>query len=193
MTDGEWMEPSEVNPLTGEESFGTSGLTVNDYWSWGYSDLRQNVDRGILAEFLVASAVGDERRVRYGWDDFDVLHPSGTKIEVKSSAYLQSWKQKKLSTISFSGLKARAHDPDTLELEGEPSYRADVFVFAVQCCQAPEAYDMLDLNSWEFVVVPVQVLRDLDQKSISLSRLKSLGFEPVTYSQLKSSIEKEGS
>ncbi|MHC4616924.1 MAG: hypothetical protein ACYTEQ_04130 [Planctomycetota bacterium] len=44
---------------------GLSGLTLGDFWSWAYSDVLNNRNRSILAEFLVASALGliDETRV----------------------------------------------------------------------------------------------------------------------------------
>lgn len=46
-----------MEPLTGNEEFtlrgvGT-GMTVNDFWAWAYSDLLNNTYRGVMAEFLV--------------------------------------------------------------------------------------------------------------------------------------------
>ena len=48
-------------PLTGDEEFtlrgvGT-GLTIKDFWSWAYSELIDNTQRGVVAEFLVYSAL----------------------------------------------------------------------------------------------------------------------------------------
>lgn len=57
-----------------------------EFWRWGFSDLQTNIVRGILAEFLVAQAVGAREPVRIAWDDFDVASAAGTHIEVKSSA-----------------------------------------------------------------------------------------------------------
>ena len=99
-----WLEPTPVEPLIGQEQFtGVSG-TVAEFWRWGFSDLRTNIVRGVLAEFLVAKAVAAREPVRIAWDNFDVVSAAGTRIEVKSSAYLQSWAQKRLSTITFTGL-----------------------------------------------------------------------------------------
>lgn len=64
-------------------------------WSWGGwtiatpGDLRENATHGILAEFIVAKALDADRKLRSGWDNFDVETASGTRVEVKSSAYLQ--------------------------------------------------------------------------------------------------------
>jgi hypothetical protein len=79
-----------VVPLNGSERFTGLDATVADFWRWAFSDLRNNTTRGILAEFLVARAVGDDRGPRAGWDSFDVQAPDETRIEVKSSAFLQS-------------------------------------------------------------------------------------------------------
>lgn len=34
-----------------------TGLSVVDFWSWAYSDLLNNTDRGVLAEYIVHSAL----------------------------------------------------------------------------------------------------------------------------------------
>ena len=48
-------------PLTGNEEFtlrGASiGISMLDYWRWAYSDLIDNTQRGVMAEFLVYSAL----------------------------------------------------------------------------------------------------------------------------------------
>jgi len=66
--------------------------------------------RGYLAEFLVARAV-DATLPRTEWDAFDVLTPDGVKVEVKSSAYLQVWDQRRFSRIVFTGLRGRTWTP----------------------------------------------------------------------------------
>lgn len=85
--------------LSGNESFSFQGNvlphTVKDYWAWAFSDLYNNIYRGILAEYIVATALrltppqGDFLRVV--WNPFDLLSESGKHIEVKSASYMQSW------------------------------------------------------------------------------------------------------
>lgn len=77
-------------PLDGAEPFIGVEATVADFWRFALSDLRMNNTRGYLAEFIVARAVG-ATTTRVEWDSYDVLAPSGARIEVKSSAYLQVW------------------------------------------------------------------------------------------------------
>jgi hypothetical protein len=55
----------------------------------------------VLAEFIVATALGVADQLRNDWGPYDLLTPDGIKIEVKSPAYLQSWHQENFSTITF--------------------------------------------------------------------------------------------
>jgi hypothetical protein len=141
-----------------------------------------------LAQFLVAKALGDIRLRDDGWGDFDVLTPEGIKVEVKSSGYLQSWSQTTLSKIVFSGLKARPWDAMTGRGLA-PQFRADVYVFAVHTCQEPANYDPLDYTAWEFYVLPAKTIRGLDQKTISLPRLKALAQDAVPWDQLHVAVQ----
>ena len=102
-----WLTSSPAVPLDGTERFVGLDDTVADFWRWAFSDLRDITTRGILAEFLVAKAVGDQRTMRIGWDNFDAQAPDGTTIEVKCSAFLQSWVQKRHSDLVFGRLSAR--------------------------------------------------------------------------------------
>ncbi len=92
--------------LRGTERFSSRGsgldLTVLDFWAWSSSDLMENTTRGVLAEFIVAHAIGaDTSGVRNGWASVDLALPDGTLVEVKSSSYIQSWEQKALSRITY--------------------------------------------------------------------------------------------
>ncbi len=46
---------------------GLDGLTVGDFWSWAYSDLLSNANRGVFAEFIVAVALGVHEQPRLEW------------------------------------------------------------------------------------------------------------------------------
>jgi hypothetical protein len=172
----------ETQPLTGDERI-LPGVSVRDFWAWALGDLRLNSTRGMLAQFLVANALGDPRLRDDGWGNFDVLTAEGIKVEVKSSGYLQSWKQRNLSRIVFSGLKGRSWDAET-GYSAEPEFRADVYVFAVHTCQDPSLYDPLDLDAWIFYVLPAAVIRELGQKTLSLARLAALAPSPAGWSKL---------
>jgi hypothetical protein len=183
------IEPKPAKPLTGDEPFKGMDATVREFWAWSTSDLRDDTTRGILAEFIVGKAVGAQTEVRISWSNFDVATPSGIRVEVKSSAYLQSWKQKQLSQIRFSGLFARSYDEDAVQFGPEPEIRADVFVFAIQKCKDPKAWDALDLDQWEFYVASAEAIREFGYRSIGLPTLRRFANESVPYSGLARAVE----
>jgi hypothetical protein len=77
----DWLIPKAAQRLTGEEHFSDRPLVVADFWRWAFSDLRTNIVRGILAEFLVARAVGDIPPLRTAWDSWDVTTAIDIKVE----------------------------------------------------------------------------------------------------------------
>ena len=98
---------------------------------------------------------------------------SKVKVEVKSSAYLQSWNQTPVSKIVFSGLTGRSWSDETGRSD-EREFRADVYVFAIQTCQEPDQYDALDLSHWEFRVVGKNALHERGLRSITKGQLERL-------------------
>ncbi|MGB1583692.1 MAG: hypothetical protein ACPHCI_07875, partial [Solirubrobacterales bacterium] len=144
--------------------------------------------RATLAEYLVLLAVGAEASVRTGWDNYDVLAPDGTRIEVKAAGFLQSWSQKELSVPHFSRLAAREFDSSTNEYSESPMVRADVFVFAIQTQIEPDDYDALDVDHWEFYVVHADRMRESGAKSVGLGWVKSHCAGPVKFASLSAEI-----
>ena len=53
-----WSPPPEARILSGDEPISGTGTLLRDFWAWAYSDLRTNTVRPLLAEYLVARAVG---------------------------------------------------------------------------------------------------------------------------------------
>lgn len=183
------LRPSAARPLRADEPFVGLTATVSDFWSWAFSDLRSNIERGVLAEFLVARAVGAEQPMRVAWDNYDVLAPDGTRIEVKSSAYLQSWPQRRYSTLTFGRLAARSWEPETDTYSEAPEVRADVFVFAVHTCRDPDAYDMLDVSQWEFWTVPADRVRAAGFKTVGIAWVRDQASAgPVNFSSVAAAI-----
>lgn len=163
-------------------------FTVGDFWQWAYSDLQQNNIRGILAEFIVAKALNIPLGIRHTWDDYDLKTPDGVKIEIKSGAYLQSWQQKELSKIIFTGLCGQVWDHKEGSRSGAAQYRANIYIFAVQKTKTHDEYNPLDFNQWEFYVLPKRELEKRGTKSMSLTTISKLT-EPVFFNDLRSKIE----
>lgn len=167
---------------TGNEPFHSDGesrlFVLKDFWGWYASDLVDNATRGCLAEFLVAKALDavSSDSVREQWAAFDLRTPTGTKVEVKSAAYIQSWSQKTLSKIQFVIPKTRAWSPDTNELKKASLRQADVYVFALLAHQTKTEIDPLNVRQWRFYVLPTSELnaRKRSQHSITLKSLESL-------------------
>ena len=185
----------ETSRKTGDENFVASGnplnITLLDFWKWSVSDLVSNATRGILAEFLVASALGCSAGVRNEWDAFDILF-DGTKIEVKSAAYLQSWAHAKLSNIIFTIRPTIAWDSQTNKIYLSPRRQADIYVFCLLKHQNKETLDPMDLDQWEFYVLSAKLLDEklTMQKTISLARLLQLEPLVTQYEDLADNVKK---
>ena len=172
----------------------TDGSTVahlSDFWSWAHSDLMGNTERGILAEYIVACAIGVEKEERTEWAPYDLCSKEGIHIEVKSSGYLQTWGQKKLSTPTFGIQPTYGWDASTNEYECEKRRQADVYVFCLHTHTEPKTADPLDLFQWKFYVIFTYVLNQTvgDQKRISLGSLIKLGAMKCDFKDLYEAIK----
>jgi hypothetical protein len=152
---------------------GLDGRTVGDFWRWAYSDVLSNRNRSIFAEYIIGVALGVLDKPRVEWDAVDLRY-GGFKIEVKSSAYCQSWFQKKPSTIRFSIRKAVFWNLETGTYEGEATRSADIYVFCVHAEKDKSKISVLDVLTWEFYVVPAEILnREFARgKSLSLAAVR---------------------
>ena len=182
--------------LTGKEPLADNGKPLGplliDFWRWSTSDLVDNTVRGVLAEFVVASALNiDLEGPRTSWTPYD-LELSGTSIEVKSAAYVQSWHQRHFSGISFKDSSTQAYDGDTNTYASESKRQADLYILALLSHQNKLTINPLDVAQWQFFVLPTQLLNTHYQnhKTITLKILSNLGIQPVTYGQLLSAVER---
>lgn len=168
------------------------GFDLQDFWRWSASDILSNATRGILAEYLVARALGIlvEEGVRDEWAAYDLTTPEGFKVEVKSAAYLQSWYQDRLSRISFLVAKTRTWDPATNLLDSVPARKADVYVLALLHHQDKATVNPMDVEQWCFYVLPTSLLdsRTRSQHSITLPTLEQLGIQPITWHDLRAGV-----
>lgn len=179
---------------TGEECFRNAGIqlgfTLLDFWRWSSSDLVSNTLRGSVAEFLVARALGVDGGVRSEWDAYDLKSPRGLRIEVKSASYLQTWTQRRESSIKFDIRPTLAWDADTNAFESERRRQADLYVFALLAHRFKPTLDPLDVSQWEFFLVEAKVLdaKFGARKSASLSSLAKLGPTCCSYGELAAAI-----
>ena len=179
----------------GDEPFHTSqvtlGFDLKSFWQWVASDLANNTLRGLVAEYLVAQALGIADGVRIEWEPYDLRSPRGTTVEVKTSAYLQSWAQTRLSTISFDVAPTRAWSATSNRFDEAVKRQAEVYVFALLKHRDKNTLDPLDVGQWSFFIMATNALDAATtvQKSISLNRLLSLKPIEANFSTLRESID----
>lgn len=174
-------EKLHLLPKTGNEAFVLNGnhlgFSLLDFWKWSVSDILSNATRGILAEFIVAQALkADTRTIRAEWDAYDLITPTGIKVEVKSAAFLQSWEQTKHSKICFSIRLAKPWD-FTIDKRSDIAIRsADIYVFCLLNHLDKASVNPLNLDQWEFYVCSTQELNNYSrsQRSITLNSLRNL-------------------
>ncbi len=192
------MEPLDQLPLarkTGDERLQMHGQPVSasvlTFWQWAASDLISNAMRGRFAEYLVALALGVADGVRVEWDAYDLQTVSGVKVEVKSAAYLQRWYQRRPSVITFDILPTLGWTAATNTYSPERKRQADVYVFALLAHRDKATLDPLNLDQWEFYVLPTAVLDTQlpTQKTISLGMVRRLSAQQVQFGTLRSVCE----
>ena len=190
------LPPIPSRFLDGDEPLRGSGavtsLAVRDYWRWSDSCLMDNTARGILAEFLVSTALKGyiPDRPRTEWEAYDFVARIGKRkvtIEVKSSAKVQSWKQTKYSSLKFGIAPSKKWKPE-IGKYSEEALRADIYVF---CALIETNLDhhaaTLDTDNWRFCVVPGEALGK--QKTIVWNRVKRIASKVCGFDDLGREIE----
>jgi len=192
----------DLGPLTsilrtGSERFQSQGaktaLSLLDFWRWSTSDLVSNATRGVLAEFIVATALGIPiTRPREEWAAWDLTTPEGTKVEVKSAAYIQSWSQEEFSEIAFKIPKTRTRDPKSKHRNGDAKRQADVYVLSLLAHKDKATINPLNLDQWTFFILPTAILdaRTRSQHSITLPSLLRLHGPGQHYGRVREMVAK---
>lgn len=184
----------EAVPKTGDEPFhlggDSAGFDLLDYWRWAASDLLNNTSRGNLAEFIVGQALGVSVPLRATWDDYDLLTDHGARIEVKASAYVQGWGQRKHSRPRFGIGPSRAWEKERAGRAPKAARHSDVYVFALLHHKDQPTVDPTDLSQWTFYVLPTRVLdaERPNQKTIGLNALCSLGAKETGFDGLLEAV-----
>jgi len=193
----EELNKIKARQKNGDEYFTFNGEKINrnimDFWKWSVSDLLSNATRGTLAEFIVAMAMDiDLSNVREEWDAYDLETKDGIKIEVKTSAYLQSWFQKKYSKIIFSIKQAHFWNSETNETSKIKSRPSDVYVFCLLNHKDKNSVNPLILDQWIFYVVSTKKINNVfkNKNAIQLNSLEKI-VKGVNYNGIKENVVKE--
>ena len=182
--------------MTGKEAFVFEGETVGfdflDFWRFHYSNIYGLQD--MIAEFIVSKALGfNEAQNDQYWTLWDVSYRN-KRIEVKETSYYHSFNREgKVSKQRVFGIaKANGSYDHAKSGNSEVCRQNDVYVFCLNTGDTREASNPLDLDNWEFYIVPTAIINEKcgSNKTISLGRIKSLGFPAKRYNEIKSEIDK---
>lgn len=186
----------KATPKSGEENLTFNGENIGykliNFWQWSTSNILSNATRGKFAEFMVGTAIElDSNTIRDEWSAYDLESKEGVKIEVKSASYIQSWKQKNYSNISFSIKPSKHWDPEIGILRGSEKRHADVYVFCLLKNKDQKNIDPVKLEQWSFFVLPTYRIDGYkrSQRSITINSL-SKQVKEIQYSELKEEISK---
>lgn len=165
-------------------------FSIVEFWQWNQSDLVENRNRGILAEFLVKKALGINNVMRVEWDANDLITEDGVKIEVKSCAFIQAWSQSHFSQIIFNIAPTKELLPDNNYSE-EKSRQADIYIFCLLHHKDQETINPMDLDQWTFYLVATKTLNSMQppQTTLSLNTLKRLEHEECGFGNLREKFD----
>lgn len=204
-----------VETLSGNEDFKLrgekAGFNVLDFWRFQFSNLSDM--QGRVGEFLVAMALGKENSDNNnGWTLWDINY-KGKRIEVKTTAYYQPWRENKefleqrwgneaskskVAEHNYSEQRTfgitKSRDPK----DDEFKRMNDIYVFVLNTGKTKAEANPLHLENWEFYVVSTSLINQEcgDNKSISLPKVKKLmkmetgSDEGLHFDKLKDAVNK---
>lgn len=163
---------------TGNETFLTGNksihLTIGDFWRWAYSDPFCCNNLSVLAEYIIASALGiNGTRSAAPIKRYNFLTNTGLRVNVRTAAYVESRYADHPDCISFCISPLGIPDGN-----GKTKQTSDVYVFSIYKAMNKNE-SPLNLDFWEFYVLPASVLDKMNppQKTITLPSLMQL--EPL--------------
>lgn len=163
-------------------------MNVLSFWQWSSSDLLTNRQRGILAEYIIATALELDTNLREECDAYDLVTKNGIKIEIKSASYIQSWEQEKYSNKSF-GIQPTIRWEEN-KRTSQKVRQSDIYIFCLLAHKDYKTINPLDLNQWDFYLVETKTLNEKMpyQKTITLNSLLKLNPKRLTYMDIKKEI-----
>ena len=181
--------------MTGKEKFIFNNQPLefeySDFWKFHYSNVYSA--HGEIAEFVVARALGitEAQNTAY-WTLWDITYRN-VKIEVKATAYYHLWNSNgNVSKQRTFGI-AKANGSYDSDISGNNDFcrQNDIYVFCLNLGNTKEESNPLDLNNWEFYIIPTSVINEKcgNNKTISLGKIKSLGFSAKRYNEIKNEID----
>jgi len=165
--------------------------SLSDFWRFQYSNI-YNL-HGEIAEFIVAQALGITKAQNSAyWTLWDISY-RGIRVEVKATAYYHPWNnENNISKRRVFGItKANGSYDSKVSGNHEFCRQNDIYVFCLNNGTTKETSYPLNLDNWEFYIVPTKFINKNcpNNKTISLGRIKNFGFRSLSYDQIKSEID----
>ncbi len=162
---------------------------ILDFWKYKYSNV-WNIQE-YIAEFLIEKALGlEESQNTEYWTLYDINYRN-KRIEIKETSYYHPWNENgKISNQRVFGITMANSNYEDSENENKFERQNDVYVFCLNTGKTREEANPLDLNNWEFYIVPTITINELcgKNKTISLNKVKNIA-EQVNYFEIKSYID----
>ena len=182
--------------LNGTEPFVMNGKSVGfnmlDFWKFEFSNIYDMQDE--ISEFIVAKAL--EIDVPYNkemWTLCDIMYRD-KRIEVKETSYYHPWnKDGQVSEQRAFGITKANSIYEKPDEENKYERQNDLYIFCVVNGNTREESNPLNLNNWDFYIVPTSVINEKckDNKTISLSRIQNMGYRPFDFSKIKEEVDKQ--
>lgn len=172
-----------------EEIKGLGKTTIKDFWQWTYSDLLISHNRSDLGLFLVANALKLTKMPRIDWGGVELRYRN-KKVAVRTSGYIQSWRQKRPKRVLYDIAPKKGIDAKTEDSLTFRNREAEVYIFCLLTEKDVSKIDVLNLDQWKFYVVRTSVLDEefKEKKKIGLRPLNKM-VTPVHHDKLKAILD----
>ena len=154
--------------------------------------LIQNSFRGAFVEELIAPYMskGGWRHCGDDWGSWDFEHPSGSRLELKQSAAVQSWSNDdaKIETSPSFNISAKSGYWAGKDWFDAPGRHANIYLFAWHGERSLKSADHRTIDQWEFFALNAGDLPR--QRSIKLGALRALGAVSTSADHLLHVVER---
>ena len=162
---------------------------ILDFWIYKYSNIYNMQE--VIAEFIVEKALNIEKSYNTDyWTLFDILYRN-CRIEIKETSYYHPWTENgKVSNQRSFGITKANSNYENNGSENKFERQNDIYVFCLNTGTTKESSNPMNLNNWEFYIVPTSVINEKcsNNKTISLNKVRQLT-KAVSYDNLQESID----
>lgn len=168
-----------------EKIRGLENKKISDFWKWACSDLIIPSNRNDYALYLVADALELSKMPRIYWENADLRYRK-KKVALRTSAYVEHWKQKRPKRLSFDISPKKGLDAKTEESVTFRNRHPEIYIFAVLTEKDLKKIDVLNLDQWQFYVLRTNTLdkHHYDTRKLGIRALQKLA-SPISINRIK--------